>query len=174
MPIFKLRPFSAGAFHKNEQNLNRLSREGLQLQKAGWLRYGFEQSPIIYRHVLDYCPLVLGEDELDRRKKAFEAAGWELVDTTVTGWRFFRRPWEEALPESAYESPCPRTDAEARKIAAISALFWIRVPVLAAGAVLALLAIIRGKGMAIPALVFLLIIVVLSFRMQALQEQLKP
>ena len=58
-------------------------------------------------------------------------------------------------------------------IGPISLFFWLRIVILAVGLVLAVLAVVRQKAMVLPAVIYLVFMLVLFFRMQAMQEKLK-
>ena len=169
-----LRCYTARSRRKNEQDLNRRSDEGWSLVRAGCLRDVFEQdSETVWRYGLDYCPELLGEEERQRREERYAEEGWDLVNVTAAGWAYYRKAAAEGLPEEAYRLPVPYTQAEWRLTETISLLFWLRMGLLAIGAVLAAAAVVRQKAMVLPAVAYLLLMLLLFFRMQALQEKLK-
>lgn len=163
--------FGAKAWRENAADLDRLSREGWNLKKAGWLRYTLEQGGGTYRYGLDYCPANF--DQQPGRKNAYAEAGWELVSSTLSGWDYYRKPVDPALPEEAYRLPVPWGAELEGRLASVSRWFWIRNVVAVSAAPLAVAAVIRQQAMVIPAVIYGAAVLGSFFRMQALQEGLR-
>ena len=163
--------FSARAHRDNAADLDRLSREGWNLKKAGWLRYTLEQSGSVYRYGLDYCPADF--DQQPGRKNAYAEAGWELVSSTLSGWDYYRKPFDPDLPEEAYRLPTPYTPEHDGLLASVSRWFWLRNVAAVIAAPLAVVAVVRQKSMVIPAVIYLAAVLGCFFRMQALQARLR-
>lgn len=86
---------------REERDLDESSRGGLQLVHGGCFHSRFRRdSGAVYRYRIDYRPRI--PDMLDYRA-AFEAQGWEYVNSTFNGWHYFRKLYDPALPESEYE-----------------------------------------------------------------------
>lgn len=168
-----VRGFTAWQHRQNAADLNRRSQAGWNLVKAGFFRYTFEKGTAAFRYDLDYCPTILGDDEWKRRNSLYAAQGWELVNVTATGWAYFRKPFDAGEPGEACLLPTPYTAAQEKLVGPISLFFWLRIVILAVGVVMAAIAVIRGKAMVLPATVYLILMLVLFFRMQAMQEKLK-
>lgn len=173
MATIMIRPFTAWAYRANREDLNRRAQEGWRLTKAGFLRYTFERDESGYRYDLDYCPAALGHDEWQRRLALYAESGWKLVNATATGWVYYEKPYDPSLPADAYRLPTPYTPEQEKLIGTISLFFWLRIVILAVGLVLAVLAVVCQKAMVLPAVIYLLFMLLLFFRMQALQDKLK-
>lgn len=167
------RAFGAWAFSKNAADLNRRSEQGWNLKKAGWCRYTFERSDTVFRYGLDYCPAGLGHEEWERRIAAYGEQGWELINITATGWSYFRKAYDPALPEEAYVLKMPYNEDQLRLVGPISVLFWVRILILIVGLVLAVMAMVKREAMVLAAVIYLICMLMLFFRIQALQEKLK-
>jgi len=165
--------YTAWAYHKNEQDLDRRSASGWRLTKPGLTRFTFEPDETPYRYRLDYCPALLGEKEIERRRSLCEEQGWRLAGATPTEWLYWEKPFDPSLPEGAYELPLRRTPEQEKLVGPISLFFWLRIFLVAVGLILAVIAIVRQKQMFVTALLYIACILVLFFRMQALQEKLK-
>ena len=165
------RPFSARACRENGADLDRRSREGWNLKKAGWLRYTLEQGGGTYRYGLDYCPANF--DQQPGRKNAYAEAGWELVSSTLSGWDYYRKPFDPDLPEEAYRLPVPYGPEDGALLSAVSRWFWIRNVIAVSAAPLAVLAVVRQQAMVIPAVVYAALVLGCTFRMSALQKRLQ-
>ena len=80
--------------HKQEERqLDRLSEEGVHLEKPGFLFSTFRTDPearYVYR--LDYQPALRVQGTVANYRALFEDAGWEYVGH-YTGWYYFRKPW---------------------------------------------------------------------------------
>jgi len=86
---------------REERDLDEASRGGLQLIYGGCFHSRFRRdSGVVYRYRVDYQPKI--PDMMDYRA-AFEAQGWEYVNSTFNGWHYFRKLFDPALPESEYE-----------------------------------------------------------------------
>jgi len=99
------RVYTAWNYDKEENDLDKFSREGWQLIKGGCFHSVFEKDETIcYRNRIDFNPKILNnKDERDRYASFFEEMGWKLISVTFNGWCYFRKLYNEELPESNYE-----------------------------------------------------------------------
>lgn len=164
------RRFGAGAWRENAADLERLSREGWNLKKAGWLRYTLEQGGGTYRYGLDYCP----ENFMQQpgRKNAYAEAGWELVSSTLSGWDYYRKPLDPEHPDDG-PLPTPYGPEHDSLLAAVSRWFWLRNIIAVSAAPLAVVAVVRKQAMVIPAVIYGALVLGCFFRMHAFQERLR-
>ena len=94
------RGYFAWDYEKEIADLNRASEQGWQLVKGGLLHCNFEKNPEVrYRYQLDYRKV----EGMGRYIETFREQGWEYVNSTWNNWNYFRKPWDPALPEEAYE-----------------------------------------------------------------------
>lgn len=95
------RAYFAWDFQQELNELDRMSQQGWQLIKGGCFHSRFRREPEKrYRYQLDYRP---GIDDMDRYLETFREQGWEYVNSTFNGWRYFRKAYDPALPEEEYE-----------------------------------------------------------------------
>ena len=95
------RAYFAWDFQQELNELDRMSQQGWQLVKGGCFHSRFRWEPERrYRYQLDYRP---GIDDMDRYLETFREQGWEYVNSTFNGWRYFRKAYDPALPEEEYE-----------------------------------------------------------------------
>lgn len=95
------RAYFAWDFQQELNELDRMSQQGWQLIKGGCFHSRFRREPERrYRYQLDYRP---GIDDMDRYLETFREQGWEYVNSTFNGWRYFRKAYDPALPEEEYE-----------------------------------------------------------------------
>ena len=100
--IRRFRVYPAWDYQQEITDLNRASEQGLQLVHAGLFLSKFERkSGVRYRYQADYRRL--NGTEMHRYLGLFEEQGWEHVNSTFNGWHVFRKRYDPALPESAYE-----------------------------------------------------------------------
>ena len=94
------RSYSAWNYEKEIEELNKASAEGWQLIKGGCFHSNFEKDDTVqYRYQLDYGKI----DNMSRYIESFREQGWEYVNSTFNGWHYFRKIYDPALPEEAYE-----------------------------------------------------------------------
>lgn len=165
------RHYPARAYRENGADLDRRSREGWNLKKAGWFRYTLEQGEGIYRYGLDYCPANF--DQQPGRRNAYAEQGWELVSSTLSGWDYYRKPYDPAKPEEAYHLPVPYGPEHDGLLSGVSRWFWIRNVIAVSAAPLAVVAVVRQQAMVIPAVIYAALVLGSFFRMSALQERLQ-
>ena len=93
--------YPAWEFDREVMDLEEQSRNGWQLKKGGCFhsKYYFDDT-VQYRHALDF-----NQDISDpvRYRETFAEQGWEFVNSTFNGWHFFRKVYDPALPEEAYQ-----------------------------------------------------------------------
>ena len=96
--IRKFKAYAAWEYKKEEQDLNRYSKEGLQLVKGGLFSSRFiKDSDKHYIYQLDYNT---GIHDMDRYIEIFADQGWEYVNSTGNGWHYFRKHYVEGMDES--------------------------------------------------------------------------
>ena len=92
--------YSAWNYEKEIEDLNKASEEGWQLVKGGSFGSKFERNPNMqYRYQLDFRRV----ENMGRYIETFREQGWEYVNSTFNGWHYFRKLYDPALPEEAYE-----------------------------------------------------------------------
>lgn len=93
--------YAAWNYSKEIEELNRASDQGWQLIKAGAFSSKFKWEPHShYRYQIDYPGKV---EDMGRYLEMFREQGWEFVNSTGNGWYYFRKPYDPALPQEAYE-----------------------------------------------------------------------
>lgn len=125
------RRFFSWDFLKFEQFLNAQSETGLQLISATHRRQCFTEDPsqhYIYR--IGCCEGSDGSAASIRYLSKQEIQGWELVCREGV-WLYFRKPWDETLPEEAYALDGGRTPVEKNLRTFIKRLERIRLIFLA-------------------------------------------
>ena len=92
--------YSAWNYEKEIEDLNKASEQGWQLVKGGCFHSKFEKNPKVrWRYQLDYRNV----EEMGRYLETFREQGWEYVNSTFNHWHYFRKVYDPALPEEAYE-----------------------------------------------------------------------
>ena len=92
--------YSAWNYEKEIEDLNKLSEQGWQLVKGGLLHSKFKkESGVRFRYQLEYRDV----EDMGRYIETFREQGWEYVNSTFNHWHYFRKAWDPALPEEAYE-----------------------------------------------------------------------
>ena len=91
---------SAWNYEQEIEKLNEESQNGWQLVKGGAFANRFEKNPnVCYRYQLDFGKI----ENMGRYIEMFREQGWEYINSTFNGWHYFRKLYDPALPESAYE-----------------------------------------------------------------------
>ena len=94
------RAYTAWDYQKELEDLDRASQEGWQFVRGGCFHNKFVKNPAVrYRYQLDFGRI----EDMGRYIETFREQGWEYVNSTFNGWHYFRKAWDPALPESAYE-----------------------------------------------------------------------
>ncbi|MCC8357965.1 MAG: DUF2812 domain-containing protein [Oscillospiraceae bacterium] len=97
------RAYFAWNYQKELKALEEKSREGWQLVKGGCFHSKYTRDDgAVYRYALDYNNDLKPED-MARYRETFEEQGWEYISSTFNGWHYFRKAYDPALQESAYE-----------------------------------------------------------------------
>ena len=92
--------YSAWNYEKEIEDLNKRSEQGWQLVKGGLLHNKFRKNPNVrWRYQLDYRDV----EEKGRYIETFREQGWEYINSTFNHWHYFRKAYDPALPEEAYE-----------------------------------------------------------------------
>jgi len=93
--------YAAWDYEKEVDDLNMHSNNGLQLIKGGLVHCKFKQdNNIVYRYQIDYNPNINNKlAYID----AFKEQGWEYINSTFNGWHYFRKKYDDSLPENEYE-----------------------------------------------------------------------
>ncbi len=90
------------------QELNRESINGWQLVHGGAFYRTYERDEsVVYRYQLDY-----NSSDSPSYYEMFQEQGWEYINSTFNGWNYFRKPYDETVPESEY---LIYTDLESKK-----------------------------------------------------------
>lgn len=97
------RAYFAWNYQKELKALEEKSRQGWQLVKGGCFHSKYTRDDgAVYRYALDYNNDLKPED-MARYRETFQEQGWEYINSTFNGWHYFRKEYDPALPESAYE-----------------------------------------------------------------------
>lgn len=92
--------YPAWGYEKEIEDLDRASEQGWQLVRGGCFHSSFVKNPKLrYRYQMD-CRRV---DDMGRYIETFREQGWEYLNSTYNNWHYFRKAWDPALPEEAYE-----------------------------------------------------------------------
>lgn len=92
--------YTAWNYQKELEDLNSASAQGWQLVHVGCFRRKFVKKPDLrYVYQLDYQKV----EDMGRYIETFREQGWEYVNSTLNGWHYFRKLYDPALPEDAYE-----------------------------------------------------------------------
>ena len=95
------RMYFAWNYDQEIEDLNQLSREGWQLTKGGCFYSKFEKNTDeVYRYQIDFNT---GMDDKERYIETFKEQGWEYINSTLNGWHYFRKKYDETLPEEDYQ-----------------------------------------------------------------------
>lgn len=92
--------YAAWDYRKEIEDLNKASEQGWQLAKGGCFSSRFVKNPDVrYRYQMDFQKV----SDMGRYIETFREQGWEYVSSTFHGWHYFRKLYDPALPEEAYE-----------------------------------------------------------------------
>ena len=92
--------YTAWNYQKEIEDLNNASVQGWQLMHGGCFSSKFVKNPDVrYIYQLDYQQV----EDMGRYIETFREQGWEYVNSTFNGWHYFRKLYDPALPETAYE-----------------------------------------------------------------------
>ena len=159
--------FSAKTRRENVADLDRRSREGWNLVRVRWLRAAFARSGGVYRYGLDYCPESF--DQQPGRRRAYAAAGWEPVCSTLSGWDYYRRRDDGG----SAPLPTPYLPEDEALLCRVRLWFWLRNLIAVSAAPLAVMAVVRQQSMVIPAVVYAAAVLGCTVRVNALQAPLR-
>ncbi len=96
--------YAAWNYEKEEEALNKKSKEGWQLVKGGCFYSTFRKDTTVYRYKIDFnTKMIRGSIEKERYIEMFAEQGWEFINTTFNGWSYFRKHYKEDLAEGEYE-----------------------------------------------------------------------
>ncbi len=97
----EFRAYFAWDYEQELEELDRMSQQGWQLVKGGCFHSRFvKNEELRYRYQLDYRPDV---EDMGRYLETFREQGWEYVNSTYNGWRYFRKIYDPTLPEEEYQ-----------------------------------------------------------------------
>lgn len=95
------RVYFAWDFDREIEDLNQKSREGWQLIEGGCFHSRFElDNNVCYRYQIDFNNKV---DNLERYVEMFREQGWEYINSTYNNWHYFRKKYNENLPQEEYQ-----------------------------------------------------------------------
>lgn len=95
--IRKYKMYAAWEYEREEQDLNRYSKEGLQLVKGGSFSSLFRvDTSKCYIYQLDYNNNI---EDMSRYIEVFAEQGWEYINSTANGWHYFRKLYEVGMNE---------------------------------------------------------------------------
>ncbi len=96
--------FAVYDYDREEDYINAMSLKGWQLKKGGLFHQTYERSDQSYRYKLDFNNKVyFNAAETNRYMALFEEQGWEHINSTINGWHYFRKKYDPAAGEEAYE-----------------------------------------------------------------------
>ena len=86
--------YSAWDYAREIEDLNKMSEKGWQLVKGGLLSNLYQKNDDLrYRFQIDYNPKI---KDMGRYIETFREQGWEYVNSTINGWNYFRKLYDEA------------------------------------------------------------------------------
>lgn len=89
--------YSAWDYAREIEDLNKMSEKGWQLVKGGLLSNLYQKNDDLrYRFQLDYNPKI---KDMGRYIETFREQGWEYVNSTINGWNYFRKLYDEAASD---------------------------------------------------------------------------
>ena len=89
--------YSAWDYAREIEDLNKMSEKGWQLVKGGLLSNLYQKNDDLrYRFQIDYNPKI---KDMGRYIETFREQGWEYVNSTINGWNYFRKLYDEAASE---------------------------------------------------------------------------
>lgn len=93
--------YFAWDYERELEELDSMSGKGWQLVKGGCFHSRFvKNTEERYRYQLDYRPDI---EDMGRYLETFREQGWEYVNSTYNGWRYFRKAYDPELPEEEYQ-----------------------------------------------------------------------
>ena len=95
------RIFAAWDYEFETKEYDRMSEQGWQLVSSGFFSQKYvRDDSVVYRYQLDYHNQI---EDMARYDETFRDAGWERVNSTPNGWHIFRKAYDPALSEDAYQ-----------------------------------------------------------------------
>ncbi|MFC5467466.1 DUF2812 domain-containing protein [Cohnella suwonensis] len=99
----KVHLWASWNYEKEEAYLDRVSGEGLHLEKAGAVRSTFvRDGSVRYVYRLDYQTGITPREKKEEYVALYRDAGWEYVSSYGAMWHYFRRPREPGETPSLY------------------------------------------------------------------------
>lgn len=87
--------YAAWEYEKEEKELNKMSKEGWQLEKGGCFHSVYRRNEAErYIYQIDYKPDL---EDKERYKEIFAETGWEYINSTYNGWHFFKKAYVEGM-----------------------------------------------------------------------------
>ena len=93
--------YPAWEFDREVRDLEEQSRNGWHLVKGGLFhcKFAFDDN-VQYRYALDFNHSI---DDPVRYRATFAEQGWEFINSTFNGWHYFRKVYDQSLPEEEYQ-----------------------------------------------------------------------
>ncbi len=89
--------YSAWDYAREIEDLNKMSEKGWQLVKGGLFSNLYQKNEDLrYRFQIDYNPKI---QDMARYIETFREQGWEYVNSTINGWHYFRKLYDQAAGE---------------------------------------------------------------------------
>ena len=86
--------YAAWDYTREIEDLNKMSDKGWQLIKGGLFSNRYKKNDSMrYRYQLDYNPKI---EDMGRYIETFREQGWEYVNSTINGWHYFRKLYDQA------------------------------------------------------------------------------
>lgn len=164
--------FMAWEYDKEEAYLNRLSKEGWQVEAGGCFHTKLaKDDSVVYRYRLDFNPDAMkNREEKQRYIETFADDGWEFINETYNGWIYLRKEEKPGMTEEdffIYSDRESLMELVKRFMRMIYGLFVLIVIAFAGN----LAAAVGGKSL--PNLIFAVIMAFLFFGMLRGLFQLK-
>lgn len=121
------RLYPAWNYEKEIEDLNLASEQGWQLVRGGFHSRFLKNADLRYRYQMDFRKV----EDMGRYLETFREQGWEYISSTFNGWHYFRKLYDPALPEEAYEIFTDRESLQemsgrwARLALRLGALAWV-------------------------------------------------
>lgn len=89
--------YGAWEYRREEEELNRQSENGWQLERGGCFYSKFKKNcDEHFIYAIDYQPNIADKE---RYVESFEEQGWRYVNTTFNGWNYFKKKYRQDMEE---------------------------------------------------------------------------